>query len=814
MPEFVLEEKPLIALFGNGDPLPDHDRCAQEPVQVIGRIQSHGLLFALSQPDLVIRQVSANVSALLGMSPESVLEHSFEIILGSLQLATLQSQVLSGQPLTARLVRVPASGGVLEMECVAHRQDGVLIVELELIAGAHSLEPLDIDEHIRIPLSRMQTASGILELSRLAADEIRKLTGFDRVMIYRFDEEWNGEVVAEAMSPSPVSYHGLRFPASDIPPQVRLLFLTNPLRAIADRASTPVPIIPEIGPLTGRALDLTRSVLRSASPIHLEYLRNMGVRSTMTVSIIVEQRLWGMIACHNAAPRRVDHSTRSVCELIAQILASQVALRIDNSALEARLASRNLLEEYMGRIEASQSLADAKHLQSPQLLRLFDADGLLSRIDGAVASQSVTVDEELLLSVIDKLRNLSPRGVARSNMLSELDSSAAAYASRVSGALYLGLTEGSGDYLLFLRRELVETVIWAGNPKTAVSADEEDQLHPRTSFEAWHETVRGRCRPWSDLELESASLLREQLLRVRDAHQLGILNHAFGLAREAQAVQTGRVEMAATVLHDIGNAITGIGTRSAQLLADPAWPETQNLARMGSLLQLNAGLLAPVLGERKATALGGLVSALERSLREREITLREHVRSLVSSVAHIQEILSVQRQYVQHGNAGPRSRVVLGELIHDAVAIQSAGLEKRGVQLVRRLAADLPRLKLDRTRMVQVLGNLIRNACESFDSAEDDSLPRRLEISGENSSPGWVRLTFKDSGSGFAAERGEKFFERGATTKAYGSGLGLASSRTTVESHGGRMWMESEGIGKGATVTVELPTDENENQNA
>ena len=164
---------------------------------------------------------------------------------------------------------------------------------------------------------------------------MRRLTGFDRVMIYRFDAEWNGEVIAEAASASPVSYLALRFPASDIPAQVRQLFLLNPLRAIADIDATAVPVVPDVGPLTGRPLDLMRSFLRSSSRIHLEYLRNMGVQSSLTVSIIVGARLWGMITCHHTAPRRLDWSTRSVCELIGRTLALLVALRMDNAALRS-----------------------------------------------------------------------------------------------------------------------------------------------------------------------------------------------------------------------------------------------------------------------------------------------------------------------------------------------------------------------------------------------------------------------------------------------------------------------------------------------
>lgn len=508
------------------DALANLDRCAEEPVHIIGHIQPHGLLFALSEPDLIVRQVSRNVSALLGTSPESALGNSFEGVLGAKQFETFRSAVLSEVPLTATLLRVPVGGSEIEMHCVPHRQGGVLIVELEPLRGAHSLEPLNLDAHIRIPLTHMELASDILELSRLAAKEIWKLTGFDRVMVYRFDQGWNGEVIAETGGPSPVSYLGLRFPATDIPAQARQLFLINPLRTIADVAATAVPIIPEMGPLTGTALDLTRSVLRSASPIHLEYLRNMGVQSSLTVSIVVGHQLWGMIACHHASPRRVDHTTRSVCELIGQTLTSQVAFRIDNVALQARLTSRKVLVRYMAGIEISRSRIDLEHFQSPRLLDLLDADGLVSRIDGVLSSQGTTVEEELLLPVIGKLRKLSSRGIASSSILSALDPGAASFASQVSGALYFGLKEGTDDYLLLLRRELVETVIWAGNPDKAVSTDEQGRLRPRVSFEAWRETVRGHSRPWSELEVESARFLREQLLRLRESQELSRVNKA------------------------------------------------------------------------------------------------------------------------------------------------------------------------------------------------------------------------------------------------------------------------------------------------
>lgn len=496
------------------------DSCAREPIHIIGHIQSHGLLFALSEPDFIVRQVSTNMGALLNISPDVVLGSSFEAVLGARQFDTFRTRLRTDDLIPANPLRVQVGNRALEMNCVAHRHDRVLIAEFEPVKGAHSLEPLTLAANIQALLWRLEKASDILDLSQVAASELRRLSGFDRVMVYRFDADWNGEVIAAAVAPSTVSYLGHRFPASDIPAQARQLFIINPLRAIADVGSTPVPIVPEIGPLTGRALDLTHSFLRSASPVHIEFLRNWGVQASMTVSIIVEQQLWGMLALQHFAPRKVDCSIRSICEMIGRNLGLQVGLRTSIAARQARRTARELFEDYMAGIEASKSVAGAESFPGARFLDLFDADGLVSRIDGIVSSHGVTVAEQSLLPVIAKLRKSAFRDIASSNGLGAIDQSAKSYASNASGALHIGLSEMSGDYLLFLRRELVETVTWAGNPDKAVSADVDGKLHPRTSFAAWQETVRGRSRPWTELELDNARLLRGQLLHLRDAQKL------------------------------------------------------------------------------------------------------------------------------------------------------------------------------------------------------------------------------------------------------------------------------------------------------
>ena len=502
------------------DPLLDTSECAREPIQVIGHIQPHGLLFALSDPDLIVRQVSANVSTVIGLPPGLLMGSSIETVLGAHQFEKFRSQVSSNQPIPTELLHVQANGRQIDAHCLAHRYGGQLILELDFVEGTHSLEPLKLDGHIRIPLTCMEQTADLVELFHLAAEEIRRLSGFDRVMIYRFDRDWNGEVTAEATGSLPVLYLGSRFPESDIPAQARQLFLLNRSRAIADIDAKPIPIVPEIGPVTGRPLDLTRSYLRAAAPIHLKYLRNMAVQSSMTLSIVVNHQLWGLVACHSAGPHRLDRTTRSVCELIVQVFATQVTLLTDYAALQSRLTSRKAVERHIEAVEAAESLAEAWQATGVQLLDLLAADGLVASFAGSIRYLGTPVAEELLQPVIAKLQTIAVRGIASSNMLGALDPSAAVYAAEASGALYIGLMEGSGDYILLLRREFAETLVWAGNPDKAASIDTQGRMRPRHSFAAWKETMRGRSLPWTDLELENASFLREQAIRWREAEML------------------------------------------------------------------------------------------------------------------------------------------------------------------------------------------------------------------------------------------------------------------------------------------------------
>jgi diguanylate cyclase (GGDEF)-like protein len=492
----------------------DKSRCAQEPIHIPGSIQPHGVLFVLSDPELVVLQVSANIETLLGFPVAGVLGTHVATVLGAGETERLERLLHEESRALASPPRFVLGRGPLlaEFECVLHRSGNVVIVELERYEPSSSPNPFDAFAHVRTPIEQMERAPDIATLVRNAADAMRLISGFDRALIYRFDEDWHGDVIAESTNGGlPVAYLGLRFPASDIPEQARRLYLANPLRVVADAGYVPAPLVPEREPRTGQPVDLSRAVLRSVSPVHLEYLRNMGVSGSLTVSLIVEGRLWGLIACHHRQPRRVDYVTRASCEFFGRMLSWQLGSRLMNEDAQRKLSAYTLIGTYTRTLASIEELGEGLMADAQVLLELFAAQGLAFSVDGTLRRLGAVPDDASVGSIAAGLQYGAEDGVAASSQLATIVPEVALRDQGACGALLIRLSERGDEYLLCFREEVVKSIDWGGDMRVPVT-EVAGKLHPRTSFRLWQETVRGQSARWSAQDHDSARRLRERII--------------------------------------------------------------------------------------------------------------------------------------------------------------------------------------------------------------------------------------------------------------------------------------------------------------
>ena len=492
-------------------------RCADEPIAVPGAIQPHGALLAVTEPDLAVVVASANAADVLGVTPASLAD-----VLAPADLDRL-SAGLTGDLAEVNPLRVRIAGA--EVDLVVHRADGLLVTEWEPLAGA---EQADAVWHARLALVLQRlAASGTLdELTASLARDVRALTGFDRVMVYRFDPEWNGEVVAEDRSAGLEPFLGLRYPASDIPAQARALYATNWLRLIPDATYRRVPLEPATNPVTGRPLDLSGAMLRSVSPVHLEYLANMGVVASMSVSLVDRGRLWGLIACHSySGPHRPSYADRVAAEFLGRTasLLLQTTVEAGEQGRVVAVAQRQAeLVAALGR--TPRSPAQALTGGTPTVLDLLPAAGAAVRLDGRLRLLGSTPPAERVPGLVAALL---ARGRPATDALGSVVPEAADVADTASGLLAVEVGGGRGDFLAWFRSETPREVTWGGNPHTpkTVQTDAGPRLSPRRSFAAWRETVRGTATPWRAHEVEAAQALaahltESALLRAREDDRL------------------------------------------------------------------------------------------------------------------------------------------------------------------------------------------------------------------------------------------------------------------------------------------------------
>jgi light-regulated signal transduction histidine kinase (bacteriophytochrome) len=483
------------------------DNCADEPIHIPGAVQSHGALFAFDAGGRLCAW-SANVRQEFGFAPErNQLVDALPLPAGVLDF--LAGAARAGTPLAGspQLLEVAIEGR--EYDLVVHSFDGRTLAEFERREiSTDEVAAFALRAHRGIDGLRRQP--GLEPLLQFAVEWMRDLTGFDRVMAYRFRQDDSGDVVAEAVREDWPPYRGMRYPASDIPAQARRLYVLNTLRLIADVDSTPVPML---GSDASRPLDMSHGVLRAVSPVHVEYLRNMGVQASMSVSIVVNGRLWGLLACHHGKPRRVPYALRMACDVFAQVLAATVQLfeARGNAELSARAADvRAALMESMA---VEDDLLAALHEHAGSLMDSLGANALVATQGGKVLVHGA-VPQSVAEVIVAALPDNSEGSILHWHRLEDWPEASRPLLGGWVGVLGMQFDPASAGWLLALRTEQEETVRWGGRPeKTPVVGPLGHRLTPRGSFDEWREVVRDTAEPWDASRLQAAQRLLAEMYR-------------------------------------------------------------------------------------------------------------------------------------------------------------------------------------------------------------------------------------------------------------------------------------------------------------
>jgi chemotaxis family two-component system sensor kinase Cph1 len=741
--------------------IPDLTACEREPIHLPGAIEPNGAMLVIGEDTLTILQASSNILRFLKVAPE--------VILGT-HLMDLFSQEVVHQFLSGTrgdgerryVAGALAKSGVF-LDALVHRYKGLLIIEFEPASSTTAPGP-DILASLTTAVAELAGHLSLTDLCQRVAVRIRSVTGFDRVMVYRFLEDDTGCVVAEDKRQDNVPYLGLRYPASDIPAQARRLYLLNTLRLKADVNARVATLIPSVNPFTGTALDMTYCVLRAMSPVHVEYLRNMGVAASMSISIVKDGKLWGLIACHHAEAKVIAQPVRIICEVLARVFSSHIAMAEeadDRAHVAVLLALTARIEE---RMRKDRDVVAALSLVGDDIATVIGAHGCAFIIRGEIILLGITpalFQVQGLWAWLSFNQREHLFSTERTSMIYE---KASEFDTVASGLLSVRIALGSPDFVLWFRPSITQVITWAGDPdKPVEKTDVGERISPRRSFAKWQQTFHDRSEQWTSIDRTFASALRPviaETLFLRMNEEVLRLN--LELARSNADLSS----FAYSASHDLQEPVRTIRVYS-KLVSQRAGPEMEPESR---------SFLALI--EDAATRMASLITAL--------------------------------LSYSQLGGIEKRSsKPVNLEHVLDRVLINLDAQVRQTGAIVTHDA--LPIVLNDADHMVQIFQNLIGNSIKY----RAEGAPR-IHLSALLENNEWL-FCVRDNGQGFDFAKSNFIFEpfkRLHGREVPGNGIGLATCKRIVEISKGRIWAESDGKDKGAKFWFTLPATDGQYKSA
>ncbi|MCY7277519.1 MAG: GAF domain-containing protein, partial [Phormidesmis sp. CAN_BIN44] len=737
--------------------------CDREPIHIPGLIQPHGVLLVLQEPDLTIIQVSSNTLESIGHPPQDLLGKPLSALLAPKQIATIR-QCLSEdfEHVNPLDIAIKREAKLLRFDGIVHRQKALIVLELEPKQKSQKADFFEFYQRVKGTITKIQKAPTLLEMSAAVVKEVRKVTGFDRVMVYQFDAEGAGRVIAEDRADALTPYLGLHYPSSDIPKQAKQLYTLNWLRLIPDSTYQPIALVPAHNPVDDRPTDLSLSVLRSVSPLHLEYLSNMGVGASMSISLIQDQKLWGLIACHHSTPRHVPYSVRTMCEFVGQVMSVELTNKEAHEDLDYKMTLKSLQGKLVESLSQSERFLDGLIQLDSNLIDLVSASGAAICVADQIICVGKTPPETELPALRDWVKTQIQHNQFETRSLAQLYPAAESFKAVASGLLALELSKFHQNYIFWFRPEVVQTVNWGGNPNKPVEVTDngEVRLSPRKSFEKWQETVQSCSLPWRACEIEVVTELRSLIVGIilKQADDLATIN------LELERSNTELDSFAYIASHDLKEPLRGIHNYSNFLMEDYA-----------AVLDADG------------------VSKLNTVVR-----LTQRMEDLINSLLH----------YSRLGRAElSRQPTNLAEVTRQAIDTLRISQPQSSIEF--RLPRPLPTIHCDRTQISELFTNLLTNAIKYNDKSE-----KWVEIgftqsdSGDPEDPLLYTFYVRDNGIGIPPQHLERVFQifkRLHTQDQYGggTGAGLTIVQKIVERHGGKIWVEST-IGEGSTFYFTL----------
>lgn len=749
--------------------------CDRQPLHTVNSIQSHGAVVVVGSQGHKINQFSANLPEFLGLPEGGIQGMGLDKLVDPSFIDELKKIPATSESGLPQLQEIPFLAPTPRTFIgFVHRIDDNIVIEFEFVneqKASTALQP--VLKNLQRLTTAMASAASIKELARITCREVKSISGFDKVMIYVFDDDWNGLVIGEEKEPGMEEYLGLKFPATDVPKQARDLYYRTPYRVIPDREYIPVPLVPVLNPLTNAPLDLSDVKLRGVSEVHLEYLMNMGVSASMSTRVVHKEKLWGLIACHHRTPKILGFEECTLFEFISSVISSRISSLANHAAGEARMKLLNLFSILTSRIPLFDNPSKALVNHKTELLSMLGADGVAIVWNGELLSFGVTPDATEIMRLSQWLKKKNFLTVTALPSLSAAFAEAKTYSDIASGLLVLPIQPYEGNYLLAFRPEAVKTISWGGNPNDVVTLEPHTKrYHPRQSFAIWKETVRDTARPWDEVELDIAERFRNVIVE----HTLKDLT-----VRLEAKVNERTTELAASnrklgQTHDDLMQFTYITSHDLQ---EPL----RKILLFGNELEKQPS------DDKSRKYIGKILVSAERATK------------LITDLVNFSNLSGSQKKKVTN----------LNEILETVLRDFSLALNEKKFVVE---AGKLPSAQVISDQFRQVFANLISNAIK-FTKA--DVQPRLVITSARTSAldveaPGspdgaYLCVTFSDNGIGFNqiyADKVFQMFERLHTGAYSGTGIGLAIVKKIIEGHGGTI--KAFGVeDEGATFKFVIP---------